>query len=150
MFLVHENTSGIVDGICSSTNCWNLDGTEATFTNPMQFVSAYADVWQDSLVTNHRAYLFVNGAENVACFDYLTDYFCSGFTSQTYGYFTYQLVADPNNINCIWYNNHSGTIGNFDATTGNRLPAPVTVNIVTSAGAFQVDPVWITATGFSY
>jgi branched-chain amino acid transport system substrate-binding protein len=43
----------------------------------------------------------------------------------------------------------TGTVA-FDATTGNRLPAPVTVNIVTSAGAFQVDPAWITATGFSY
>jgi hypothetical protein len=119
MFLVHENTSGIVDGICSSTNCWKLDGTEATFTNPMQFVSAYADVWQDSLVTNHRAYIFDNGAMSVACFDYLTDNLCSGFNSQSYGYFTYQLVADPNNTNCIWYNSHSGTIGNFDATSGN-------------------------------
>lgn len=43
----------------------------------------------------------------------------------------------------------TGTVA-FDATTGNRVPAPVTVNTVTSAGAFQVDPVWITATGFSY
>jgi ABC-type branched-subunit amino acid transport system substrate-binding protein len=43
----------------------------------------------------------------------------------------------------------TGTVA-FDATTGNRLPAPVTVNTVTSAGAFQVDPAWITATGFTY
>jgi hypothetical protein len=119
MFLVHENTSGIVDGICSTTNCWKLDGTEATFTNPLQFVSAYADVWQDSLVTNHRAYIFDHYASSVACFDYLTGSLCSGFTSHMYGDFTYQLVADPNNINCIWYNSHSGTIGNFDATSGN-------------------------------
>lgn len=38
----------------------------------------------------------------------------------------------------------------FDAATGNRLPAPVTVDIVTSAGAFQVDQVWVAATGFTY
>ncbi|CAB4371438.1 MAG: ABC transporter substrate-binding protein [Actinobacteria bacterium] len=43
----------------------------------------------------------------------------------------------------------TGTVA-FEATSGNRIPAPVTVNTVTSAGAFQVDPVWITATGFSY
>lgn len=43
----------------------------------------------------------------------------------------------------------TGTVA-FEATTGNRLPAPVTVNTVTSAGAFQVDPAWIAATGFSY
>ena len=38
----------------------------------------------------------------------------------------------------------------FEANTGNRLPAPVTVDIVTSAGAFQVDQAWVTATGFTY
>jgi branched-chain amino acid transport system substrate-binding protein len=43
----------------------------------------------------------------------------------------------------------TGTVS-FEATTGNRIPAPVTVNTVTSAGAFQVDPAWITATGFTY
>ncbi|MEX1217734.1 MAG: branched-chain amino acid ABC transporter substrate-binding protein [Acidimicrobiales bacterium] len=43
----------------------------------------------------------------------------------------------------------TGTVA-FDATTGNRIPAPVTVNQVTSAGIFQVDPAWIAATGFTY
>jgi ABC-type branched-subunit amino acid transport system substrate-binding protein len=43
----------------------------------------------------------------------------------------------------------TGTVS-FEATTGNRIPAPVTVNTVTSAGVFQVDPAWITATGFTY
>jgi ABC-type branched-subunit amino acid transport system substrate-binding protein len=43
----------------------------------------------------------------------------------------------------------TGTV-TFEATTGNRIPAPVTVNTVTSAGVFQVDPAWITATGFTY
>jgi branched-chain amino acid transport system substrate-binding protein len=43
----------------------------------------------------------------------------------------------------------TGTVA-FEATTGNRIPAPVTVNTVTSAGVFQVDPAWITATGFTY
>jgi len=119
MFLVHENTSGIVDGVCSTTTCWNLNGTEATFTNPFQFVGAMQDVWQDSLVTNHRAYIFISAADYVTCFDYLTDNYCSGFVSQNLGFYTYQLVPDPNNINCIWYNGHGGTIGNFDATSGN-------------------------------
>jgi branched-chain amino acid transport system substrate-binding protein len=43
----------------------------------------------------------------------------------------------------------TGTVA-FEATTGNRIPAPVTVNTVTSAGVFQVDPAWITATGFTF
>ncbi len=43
----------------------------------------------------------------------------------------------------------TGTVA-FDATTGNRIPAPVTVTTVTSAGVFQVDPAWITATGFTF
>ena len=38
----------------------------------------------------------------------------------------------------------------FEAGTGNRLPAPVTVDIVNSSGVFRVDPAWVTATGFTY
>jgi len=49
----------------------------------------------------------------------------------------------------IGWKGWTGTVA-FEATTGNRIPAPVTVNTVTSAGAFQVDPAWITATGFTY
>lgn len=43
----------------------------------------------------------------------------------------------------------TGTVA-FDPATGNRIPAPVTVDIVDASGAFHVDPAWITATGFSY
>lgn len=43
----------------------------------------------------------------------------------------------------------TGTVA-FDATTGNRIPAPVTVDIVDASGAFHVDPAWIAATGFTY
>ena len=43
----------------------------------------------------------------------------------------------------------TGTVA-FDPTTGNRLPAPVTVDIVDASGSFHVDPAWMTATGFSY
>jgi branched-chain amino acid transport system substrate-binding protein len=43
----------------------------------------------------------------------------------------------------------TGTVA-FDATTGNRIPAPVTVDIVDASGAFHVDPTWIAATGFTY
>ena len=38
----------------------------------------------------------------------------------------------------------------FEAGTGNRLPAPVTVDIVDAKNQFQVDPAWISATGFTY
>jgi len=43
----------------------------------------------------------------------------------------------------------TGTVA-FDATTGNRIPAPVTVDTVDSSGAFHVDSAWMAATGFSY
>lgn len=43
----------------------------------------------------------------------------------------------------------TGTVA-FDATSGNRTPAPVTVDAVDSSGAFHVDPAWIAATGFTY
>jgi hypothetical protein len=124
MFVVHENTSGIVDGLCSSTNCWTLEGTEATgYTNPMQFLGAHEDYWQDSLVVNHRAYLTIAGGYRVGCFDYLTGNACLNFSTSSYvssgqSVFTYELVADPNNANCIWFNSDPGVLGNFDATTG--------------------------------
>lgn len=38
----------------------------------------------------------------------------------------------------------------FERTTGNRLPAPVTVNVADAQGAFHVDLSWAIATGFSY
>lgn len=43
----------------------------------------------------------------------------------------------------------TGTVA-FESPSGNRTPAPVTLNSVTSAGAFTVDQKWIQATGFSY
>ena len=43
----------------------------------------------------------------------------------------------------------TGTVA-FDPATGNRIPAPVTVDIVNASGVFHVDPAWITATGFTY
>lgn len=43
----------------------------------------------------------------------------------------------------------TGTVA-FDAATGNRIPAPVTVDIVDASGSFHVDPAWVTATGFTY
>ena len=43
----------------------------------------------------------------------------------------------------------TGTVA-FDAATGNRIPAPVTVDTVDASGAFHVDAAWMTATGFTY
>jgi branched-chain amino acid transport system substrate-binding protein len=42
----------------------------------------------------------------------------------------------------------TGTVA-FEADTGNRVPAPVTVNTVTNDGTFTVDPSWATAVGFA-
>lgn len=38
----------------------------------------------------------------------------------------------------------------FEAGSGNRIPAPVTVNSVGDDGAYHVDAEWATAVGFSY
>ena len=38
----------------------------------------------------------------------------------------------------------------FEMPTGNRTPAPVTVNITDAKGAFHVDTEWMTATGFAF
>jgi branched-chain amino acid transport system substrate-binding protein len=43
----------------------------------------------------------------------------------------------------------TGTVA-FDSTTGNRIPAPVTVDIVDASGTFHVDPAWVSATGFTF
>lgn len=43
----------------------------------------------------------------------------------------------------------TGTVA-FDAATGNRIPAPVTVDTVDASGAFHVDAAWMAATGFTY
>jgi branched-chain amino acid transport system substrate-binding protein len=43
----------------------------------------------------------------------------------------------------------TGTVA-FDATSGNREPAPVTVNLADAQGAFRVDQAWVTATGFTF
>ena len=43
----------------------------------------------------------------------------------------------------------TGTVA-FDATSGNRQPAPVTVNVADAQGAFRVDQSWVTATGFTF
>lgn len=123
MFFKHENSSGVVDGFCSTENCWDLDGGLLNVTNPGQLLGAYTDIWQDSLVVNHRVYLWINETDGVSCYDYLTEDYCSGFNASNYaantGIFAYQLVADPNNVNCIWFNSDAGVLGNFDATSGN-------------------------------
>jgi len=38
----------------------------------------------------------------------------------------------------------------FEADTGNRVPAPVTLNTVTNDGVFTVDPSWATAVEFAF
>lgn len=121
MFVKHENSSGIVDGFCSADWCWDLSGAVKNWLNPVAYVGGYSEIWQDALVTNHRAYIFTNVSYQVACFDYLTGDYCSGFTSPAIlqNTYNYQLVADPNNVNCLWYNSNEGVLGNFDASSGN-------------------------------
>ena len=124
-FVPHESTSGITDGICVREGCITLDGEFApNFSNPVSILDAYVDYWQDSLVINHRAYMYLRGASAVGCWDYLTDSTCDNFFEDGYWMasggpqFAYQLAADPENSNCIWFNSDDGILGNFDATTG--------------------------------
>ena len=123
MFIKHENSSGIVDGLCSADWCWDLSGAQLNVVNPIQYVGGYAEIWQDALVTNHRAYILTNMAYSISCFDYLTGDYCTDFNTSAYSpnvqVYTYQLVQDPNNANCIWFNSDEGILGNFDATSGN-------------------------------
>ena len=44
----------------------------------------------------------------------------------------------------------TGTVGGFEAKTGNRTPASVTVDRPDSKGVFHVDPSWAAATKFTY
>jgi branched-chain amino acid transport system substrate-binding protein len=44
----------------------------------------------------------------------------------------------------------TGTVGGFDAKTGNRTPASVTVDRPDARGAFHVDTAWAAATHFAY
>jgi branched-chain amino acid transport system substrate-binding protein len=44
----------------------------------------------------------------------------------------------------------TGTVGGFDAKTGNRVPASVTVDRPDARGAFHVDSAWAAATHFTY
>ena len=43
----------------------------------------------------------------------------------------------------------TGTVA-FESPSGNRVPAPVTVNRADASGAFHVDSAWINATNFAY
>lgn len=43
----------------------------------------------------------------------------------------------------------TGTVA-FEAETGNRIPAPVTLNRVTDEGTFTVDDTWVEAVGFTF
>ena len=38
----------------------------------------------------------------------------------------------------------------FDASTGNRIPAPVVVATTSADGTLHIDPSWVTATGFTF
>ena len=44
----------------------------------------------------------------------------------------------------------TGTVGGFEATTGNRIPASITVDRPDAKGTYHVDAGWATATHFAY
>ena len=44
----------------------------------------------------------------------------------------------------------TGTVGGFEETTGNRIPASITVDRADSKGTFHVDVRWAAATNFAY
>jgi branched-chain amino acid transport system substrate-binding protein len=44
----------------------------------------------------------------------------------------------------------TGTVGGFEATTGNRIPASITVDRPDAKGTYHVDAAWAAATNFAY
>ncbi|MFZ4669992.1 MAG: branched-chain amino acid ABC transporter substrate-binding protein [Microthrixaceae bacterium] len=44
----------------------------------------------------------------------------------------------------------TGTVASFESPSGNRQPAPVTINLADASGNFRVDQSWVTATGFVF
>ena len=44
----------------------------------------------------------------------------------------------------------TGTVASFESPSGNRQPAPVTINLSDAGGNFRVDQSWVTATGFVF
>lgn len=119
---VHLDTSLSIDGVCDISACIGLDGSALNVTNPIADTNRYGnDLWFKSTIAGGRLYGTDRGGYGLSCFDYATSDWCPDFSSSGLGLgFTYQVVADPQNANCLWLNGDNGYIMNFDGITGER------------------------------
>ena len=130
--VAHMNSSGTINGVCMWNGCLDLTGaarTGAGWVNPHSITPWSASAGSNGFsgqygrfeATSGRAYLqYVLNSHEIFCFDYATEAACAGFdtTPKPDDRFMYALRADPNNPGCVWYNSDPGTIGLFDAITG--------------------------------
>ena len=119
---VHLNTSLSIDGVCDTSACIALDGSPLGVYNPVADPSAFGNAqWFKSSISAGRMYATDGSGNNVSCYDFAIDAACVGFDASVLqlGY-TYQVIADPQNANCMWTNGNDGYILNFDGLTGQR------------------------------
>ena len=138
-----RTNTGVINGVCTFTQdyaCFDLTGAAVTTpagllsmltTTASQF-SGGTGYFQTTAWTGTKQYWTTNpGGTNwnagyAACYDWTTDAACAGFATNTLiGNSRYALTIDSSNINCVWSNGDTGTISNFDATTG-QAGCPVT------------------------
>jgi LPXTG-motif cell wall-anchored protein len=130
--VAHMNATGTIDGVCMWNGCLDLTGAKRTgsgWVNPHSITTWSTNAnnngssgqYGRNEAVSGRAYLpMVLGDHEIFCFDYATEAACVGFdtTPKLTDYSLYAVRADPNNPGCIWYNSDPGSIGLFDAFTG--------------------------------
>ena len=138
-----RTTAGVVNGVCMITvdlRCFDLTGAVVTMpANLTTMLSTAATAvhggssyFQTTAWTTTRQYWAINpnGTDwnngYAACYDWVTNAACANFATNTLlGTSRYAFTIDSSNINCVWTNGDSGTISNFDGTTG-AAGCPVT------------------------
>ena len=114
--VVHTDSTGNPDGVCSLSQCFNLSGVSQAWVNPFSVLGNTGNPWAYTTTTTlGRA--FSSTHSTMACFDYATNARCTGFTSPNWGQL-YSIFVDPENPSCLWTNSDEGQIKNLDAVTG--------------------------------
>jgi uncharacterized repeat protein (TIGR02543 family) len=114
--VVHTDSNGTPDGVCSLNQCFNLSGVSQSWINPFTVLGNSGNPWAYTTTTTlGRA--FSSTHSTMACFDYATNARCVGFTSPNWGQL-YSIFVDPENPSCLWTNSDEGQIKNLDAITG--------------------------------
>lgn len=138
-----RTSAGVVNGVCTITNdylCFDLTGASVTMpaalntllTGTSTGVRGGSGYLQTTAWTTTKQYWPTNASGSnwstsaASCWDWATGAACSGFATNTsLGNSRYAFTIDSSNVNCVWTNGDTGTISNFDATTG-AAGCPVT------------------------